>query len=918
MSENNKQSAFGRLPSRLQEAIVARLGWSSLRPVQELSTHAILDGHNAVILAPTAGGKTEASMFPVLANLLADPGTEDSVRALYVAPIKALLNNQADRLGLYTEMVGRDRFLWHGDVGPSKRKAFLRDPVDLLMTTPESLEVMLVSSKVAVQDLFKDLRFVVVDEVHAMAGLDRGAHLMSVIERLSRFTNNDIQRIGLSATVGNPHAILKWIQGTSKRPGVVIDPPKQPSKRTLKVHLDASVTSLATRAAGLARGNKSLFFCESRALTETIADKIRDRGTDVFVHHSSVSLEERELAEERFQKGGDASIVCTSTLELGIDVGDLDLVLQTNAPSTVSSFLQRMGRTGRRGGPANTTFFCDDPESVLQATALIELAREGWVESIPPQTRCWPALVHQLLAMTLQFGGISRDNAWDQLTRVPDLSGVTREDFDEVIAYMLRRQFLYESSSLLSMGDRAERVYGKKNFLELYAVFSSPQYYRVFTQGGKEIGSLEQDFVDSLVEEMTSFLLGGRAWLVHQISHSQRAVTVVAAPRGKKPSWGGFAPNLLGFELCQRIRRLLVEQSVHPYLSDAAQETLEGYREDFVALLGQAGHAIRQDDGCAVWWTFAGGQINHTLKYALSVNNGWKVVADNWRLRIEGNGVSHETVAQAILDMSNTAFWEDLDVWQRIIASVPPYRLSKFQPALPPRFQQEMLGHYLLDVDGTRRFLLGDEATKNAGVIDILREALARGGIARPDLEPAPLPEIAQPQNEIRYIDTQAALSTLCSELLKQERVGLDVETTLFDRELCTVQFSTPTYNAVIDARGLDDLSPIAEVLASRDVIKIIHNANFELSVFKKLSIGIKNIFDTLPTSRKLRGRKISGGHGLGVVCERELGKPLDKAEQKSDWTRRPLTKRQLAYAAMDVEVLLPLYDRFTKEMLVA
>ncbi len=702
----SQSSAFARFPARLQQAIVARLGWSSLREVQELAGHAILDGKNAVVLAPTAGGKTEACMFPVLANLLEHPGSGDSVRALYVAPIKALLNNQAQRLGLYTEMVGRDRFLWHGDVGPSARKRFVREPVDLLMTTPESLEVMLVSAKVPAQKLFADLRFVVIDEVHAMAGVDRGAHLMSVIERLLRFTDNDVQRIGLSATVGNPEAILEWIRGTSKREGVVIDPPKPRARRDLQIHLDTSIAALADRAATRAKGHKSLFFCESRALTEIIADRVRDRGTDIFVHHSSVSLEERELAEERFSSGGDASIICTSTLELGIDVGDLDLVFQTNAPSSVSSFLQRMGRTGRReGAVANTTFFCDDPESVLQATALIELAREGWVESVPPQTRCWPVLVHQLLAMTLQFGGVSLENLWDQLSRVPDLRGVTRAEFDEVVAHMRQHDFLYDAGGLLSMGDRAERVYGKKNFLELYAVFSSPQYYRVFTPGGKEIGTLEQQFVDSLAPEMTSFLLGGRAWLVHEISHPQRTVNVVPAPRGKKPSWGGFAPKLLGFELCQRIRRLLVEDSQHAYLSADARETLDGYREDFGELLRRGGEAIQLDESNARWWTFAGGRINHTLKYALAETSGWKIIADNWHLRIEGDGISHASVEEAILTISLPAFWEDIDAWQRIIAKVPPYRLSKFQPALPPRFQQEMLGRYLLDVEGTRRLL---------------------------------------------------------------------------------------------------------------------------------------------------------------------------------------------------------------------
>ncbi len=905
-------SVFSRFPSRLQEAITSRLGWPSLRPVQELAGEAILDGKNAVVLAPTAGGKTEASMFPVLANLVSQPTETEGVRALYIAPIKALLNNQAERLGLYTEMVGLERFLWHGDVGASARKQFLREPADLLMTTPESLEVMLVSPKVGVAKLFADLRFVVIDEVHAMAGVDRGAHMMSVLERLARFTTNDVQRVGLSATVGNPEDILGWLRGTSRRDGVVIDPPKDPAARKLFIHLDASVGDLADRAARKAKDSKSLFFCESRALTEQIAERLRDRGTDVFVHHSSVSLEERELAEERFQRGGDAAIVCTSTLELGIDVGDLDLVFQTNAPSTVSSFLQRMGRTGRRAdSTANTTFFCDAPESVLQAVALIELAREGWVESVPPQTRCWPALVHQTLAMCLQFGGISRSNLWDQLSRVPDLSGVAEAELTEVVDFMVRNRFLYEADGLLSMGERAERVYGRKNFMELYAVFSSPQYYAVFTQGGKEIGSLEQQFVDSLVAEMTSFLLGGRAWLVHDISHQQRTVTVIPAPRGKKPKWGGFAPKMLGFDLCQRIKRLLVEESEHAYLADDAQVALELYREDFSELLRRGRNAIQLDDGAARWWTFAGGQINHTLKYALTATQGWKVVADNFHLRIEGDGVSHDSVAQAIVDISAPTFWEDLDVWERIIALVPPYRLSKFQPALPPRFQQEMLGRYLLDIAGTRRFLMGDGAAES--VVDLLRDALGRAADSAPELPP--LPETVRPQNPIRYIDQQAKLTELCAELMNEERIALDVETTLIDRDLCVIQLATSSFNAVIDARAVD-LSPVADLLEARNVMKVIHNAAFEVGVFKRLGIRINNIFDTLPTSRRLRGRKIDGGHGLRAVCERELGREMDKGAQTSDWTRRPLTERQLLYAALDAEVLLPLQEKFAQEML--
>ena len=353
-------SAFARFPPRLQEAIVSRLGWTSLRPVQDLAGEAILDGKNAVVLAPTAGGKTEASMFPALANLIENE--PEGVGVIYVAPIKALLNNQEDRLGTYAEMVGLRRFVWHGDVPENERNKFKKDPAQILMTTPESLEVMLVSPKFPVARVFKDLRMIVIDEVHAMAGTDRGAHLMSVLERLATFTTNDIQRVGLSATVGNPEYILSWLKGTSKRDGVVVNPPKEPAKRDLHVGLFETTLDLAGEASARAFGKKSLFFCQSRALTESVAERMRGRGTDVFVHHSSVSLEERRAAEERFHGGTNACIVCTSTLELGIDVGDLDLVFQANAPTTVSSFLQRMGRTGRRSGTtANTTFLCERP-----------------------------------------------------------------------------------------------------------------------------------------------------------------------------------------------------------------------------------------------------------------------------------------------------------------------------------------------------------------------------------------------------------------------------------------------------------------------------------------------------------------------------------------------------------------------------
>jgi ATP-dependent helicase Lhr and Lhr-like helicase len=697
-------NTFARFPPRLQQAIVARLGWTSLRPVQELAGQVILDGKNAVVLAPTAGGKTEAALFPALASLI--ERAPEAVGVIYIAPIKALLNNQAERFGTYAEMVGLRRFVWHGDVADHEKRAFVREPAEILMTTPESLEVMLVSPRSPVPRLFPDLRMVIIDEVHAMAGTDRGAHLMSVIERLAPISRHDVQRVGLSATVGNPAEIVAWLGGGSRRDGVVVNPPRVPARRELHIGLHEGVTALAQEATARAAGKKSLFFCQSRALTESVADGMRGRGIDVFVHHSSVSLEERRAAEDRFHHGTSACIVCTSTLELGIDVGDLDLVFQANAPSTVSSFLQRMGRTGRRPDTAaNTTFLCDDPDAVVQAVALVELARAGWVETVPVQARCWPVLVHQLLAMTLQFGAVSAERCWSELAHVPDLAGITPDERDAVVEHMKRKDYLFESGGLLSMGQKAERVFGRRNFQELYAVFSSPVLYRVVTRARRDLGSLEQGFVDRLVESMSSFLLGGRAWTVERVDHTERVVLVREAPRGMKPSWGGFIPQLLGFELCQRMKQVLTEDVAYPYIDAAGLRHIEEQRSDLGELLRASGPAIQLDGGQAWWWTFAGGRINHALKYGLEIAEGWKVVADNVLVRIEGNGVGHETVRAAIERLGMPDFWTAAEVRHAILARLPNYRLSKFQDCLPEPFALEVIANYLLDIKGTLRWL---------------------------------------------------------------------------------------------------------------------------------------------------------------------------------------------------------------------
>jgi ATP-dependent Lhr-like helicase len=717
-------SAFSRLAPRLQEAIVARLGWSSLRPVQEQAGEALLAGANAVILAPTAGGKTEASMFPAISQMV--ESAPDGVGALYIAPIKALLNNQAERLGLYTEMVGLRRFVWHGDTDDSSRRKFLKEPAELLMTTPESLEVMLVSQRVDEARLFGDLRMVVIDEVHALAGSDRGAHLMSVLERIARLSRHDVQRVGLSATVGNPDAILHWLQGSSKRQGQVVDPPKPTSRRQLLVVHRPELRLLARDAARMALGQKSLFFCQSRSTTEKVAETMRRAGTTVFVHHSAVSKEERLLAEETFHRGtadgSGACIVCTSTLELGIDVGDLDRVLQADAPDTVSSFLQRMGRTGRRDGQAaNTTFFCESSESVLQATALIELAKQGWVEAVPVQDRCWPVLIHQLLTMALAGGGISQEEAWTHLSNVPDFAGISRTEFDRLIRWLLSDGGLREASGQLVIGPKAEKRFGRKNFMELFAVFTSPVSYTVVTAAGQPLGSLQQEFVDRLVDGVSSFLLGGRGWVVQRIQHDDRRVFVDPAPRGKQPTWGGYIPQFLGLEVCQKMRDILLSSTAFPYLDEQAAAVLEEKREAIQPLFQSRRAGIEARDGEVRWWTFAGGKINATLRYGLeAVGGDWKITTENILVKAKGEGITTERFHDAVERLATPEIWDNAKLWMDVAASLPNYRLSKFQDLMPDWVEQEVVADYLLAVSGARSWCT---ANCTSGVSQQIRES---------------------------------------------------------------------------------------------------------------------------------------------------------------------------------------------------
>jgi ATP-dependent Lhr-like helicase len=900
-----------RLHPHLQHAIVHDLGWRSLRPVQDLTIEAILDGCNSVVLAPTAGGKTEAAIFPLLSRALTE--NLKPVSVLYVCPIRALLNNQEERLQSYARMVGLEVFKWHGDVSDSRKQRFREAPAHVLMTTPESLEVMMISARTDARAIFEGLSAVVIDEVHAFAADDRGAHLASLMERLVSMCGRDVQRIGLSATVGNPQMIGEWLQGSSERPFRLVDPPRPKADRGLRLDRCADIDEAAVGIGQLARGKKSLVFVESRSKAEKVAHALAGTGVEVFIHHSSVSRADRTLAEEQFARGQNMAIVCTSTMELGIDVGDLDQVMQVDAPASVASFLQRLGRTGRRATTrANCTFFCLSSESLLQSVALLRLAEAGWVEDVQPAAHAMHVLAHQVMALILQEGGISRHKLLPWVEAAYPFSSIRPQRLQELIDTMIERQILYEADGLLSLGQRGEKLYGRKNFFELYAVFTAPPVMRV--QHGKEdVGYIQALFVSMHDNNKgpLCFRLSGRAWEVGRIDWSKSVLHVRPAEHGRVPSWLGV-PGVLSAKLCQAMMDVLMhdnEEQEAGWLTRTAAVELASMRESYDGLLEEGTAPLEDHPAGVQWHTFAGGAVNRLLAAGLEKNSGKKWVAGNLSLRCKD--LPSTAASDAIHGLA------DLD-WEHVSTDaardMARGMLSKFQPCLPEDAEDRLLAERLLDHAGTLRFLANVE-------VNGVRVAARPGGVRVADVEasgPRALQfavragpgEAAIPRNEVLWIDTAEALRAASEELRAADVVGLDVETTLDFGTLCLVQIATRSQTYLIDPFAVGDLTPLIDVMNAARTTKVIHNARFERRVLAAVGIAIEGAFDTLEASRLARGADALGGHSLAMVCERELGILLDKSSQTSNWSKRPLDADQLRYAALDAEVLLALHDR--------
>ncbi|MBQ1230680.1 MAG: DEAD/DEAH box helicase [Clostridia bacterium] len=597
---------FERFPDFVREFIYSH-GWESLREVQLSAAETIFyTDHNLLLTSSTASGKTEAAFFPILTQLSEDPPT--GIGVLYIAPLKSLINDQFYRMEELLDQSGIPVTHWHGDVAQSHKRKLLEHPRGILQVTPESLESMLINRSNDIVRLFGDLRFVVIDEIHTLTGSDRGNQILCQLARIGRLIGHHPRRIGLSATIGDPDLASAWLgQGSGRVTDVALPENGKIRWRLGMEHFyiqnsnPEQATPRSEAEAGAAvpfdagysymydcvRDRKSLVFSNSREETEYICATLRQiakkRGDeDIFlIHHGNLSASLREEAEMKMKDEEVHAVTCaTVTLELGVDIGRLERVLQNQSPNSVTGFLQRLGRSGRRGQPPemmmvfreedplpNTPLPQLIPWELLKAIAIVQLyIEERLIE--PPVLRKLPysLLFHQTLSVLASSGELSPRRLAERVLGLPPFAEVPQEDYKVLILSMLNNDFLeMTDEKTLIVGLAGERLLRSFKF---YAVFKDSEDYTVRCEAD-EIGT-----ITTPPPVGDRFALAGRVWEVEELDIAHKLIYVKGVEGKMEVSWPGDYGEI-HTRILERMKQVLLEDTVYPYLKPNAQKRLD-------------------------------------------------------------------------------------------------------------------------------------------------------------------------------------------------------------------------------------------------------------------------------------------------------------------------------------------------------
>lgn len=615
-------SVFYQLAPFIREYIY-RNKWRELRDIQAEAIRAILDGDDHILISSgTATGKTEAALLPIITDLHNNPLA--TIGALYIGPLKALINDQFERIADLLQDTEIPVQAWHGDVAQSKKTRFLRQARGILQITPESLEAMLINRQHELKRLFGETRFIIIDEIHAFISSDRGRQVMCQLERLARYQKTPSRRIGLSATIGEPRLTLDWLRGNSEREATLIASVessaaeiglayfrlrednneaaddaqmakgKPKTKREPSVSHDAigdeadyykHLHQMTQRAA------KTLIFANARADTESIIMHLRDisarnnRPSIYHVHHGSISAPLREAAEAAMKdETQPACTAATITLELGIDLGLLDQVIQVNSTHSVSSFAQRLGRSGRRGGPARLFFYSTEkdgdkrhlgqelPWNLLQTIAITQLyAEEKWIE--PPAVPTMPLslIYHQTMSIVKSQSELSPQHLAERVLTLSPFRSITQDCFRRLLRHLLEIEHLEQTEQgRLIIGIEAERIVNNFRF---YAVFEDSAEYRVRDRA-REIGTISgPPNLDDTIR------LAGYVWRVLRIYEDEKVIEVERARGQSATYWEGRGELELHTRILQKIRAVLSSADEYAYLLAGARQRLQSARD---------------------------------------------------------------------------------------------------------------------------------------------------------------------------------------------------------------------------------------------------------------------------------------------------------------------------------------------------
>jgi ATP-dependent helicase Lhr and Lhr-like helicase len=588
--------SFSRLAPFIQEYIYNN-NWNELRPAQIESCKVIFDTNaHLLVAAGTAAGKTEAAFLPVLTKLYENP--PQSIGVIYIGPIKALINDQFERLNGLLKEADIPVCSWHGDVAQSRKKQLLKTPKGILQITPESLESLLINKHDDLMRLFGDLRFVVIDEIHAFMGTERGCQILCQLQRLTNATQKEHRRIGLSATLGDYSLAEDWLRsGTDK---AVITPNIEGGKRQIKLSLehffiaedaDDEATAFDKYIFNISKGRKCLIFGNNKTQTETIIASLRqialsEGEADIYhVHHGSISASLRQAAESAMREPNKPAVTAaTLTLEVGVDIGHLERVIQLESPPSVASFLQRLGRTGRRGEAADMRFVCSEDEplpeapfpekipwQMLQSIAIIQLyLEERWIEPIQPLKFPLSLLYHQTMSILAATGELSPAALAKQIFSLPSFAAIPQDDFKLLLRYLIDINHIQKTEEgKLIIGLTGERVVNKFQF---YAVFPDSQEFAV-KHGTTDIGSI---FMPPPIGNQ--FALAGKTWEVLETDFKKRVV-VVKQTEGKASIFWRGGSGIIHTKILQRMRQALLENVEYPYLQSNALTRLRNVRE---------------------------------------------------------------------------------------------------------------------------------------------------------------------------------------------------------------------------------------------------------------------------------------------------------------------------------------------------